>query len=176
MVSQLQSNLSSRLTLLTESILHCFESLKSIGSFNASLLQFVVEASWVTGKWHMLEKISAETSESSQDFDLGVGNALLALRDNKQDEFLTAISSLRKASSKALTPSATATLQTCHMTMLKLHALYELEALSGMSITLKPERNILLETMDRRLDALGAFTTDKQYLIGLRRAAMQLSR
>jgi hypothetical protein len=38
------------------------------------------------------------------------------------------------------------------------------------------ERLNILESLNRRLEVLGAYLNDKQYLLGIRRAAMQLSR
>jgi serine/threonine-protein kinase ATR len=37
-------------------------------------------------------------------------------------------------------------------------------------------RQVVIENLDRRLDIIGAYTSDKQYLLGLRRATMSLSR
>jgi len=45
-----------------------------------------------------------------------------------------------------------------------------------MDPTKPSDRDVILENLDRRLDIIGAYTSDKQYLLGLRRAAMSLSR
>ena len=60
--------------------------------------------------------------------------------------------------------------------MLRLHILTETEMISGFGQTANFSRPSLLTTLDRRLDILGPFSSDKQYLLGLRRAAIQLSK
>ena len=109
------------------------------------------------------------------DFNVGVGRALLALRRRKSAEFADIIATLRETLAKGLSPSATASIQACHDYLVKLHALYEIEAVSGMNTHGEPDREVVLENMDRRLDIIGAYTSDKQYLLGVRRAAMSLS-
>ena len=110
------------------------------------------------------------------DFNVGVGRALLALRHRKATEFQTIIATLRETLAKSLTASATASIQACHDQLVKLHALYEIESISSMNAQVIPNREAILENMDRRLEIIGAYTSDKQYLLGIRRAAMTLSR
>jgi serine/threonine-protein kinase ATR len=143
-------------------------------------MPFAAEAAWSTGKWAQLERTLALPSERLMDqpldFNIGVGKALLALRDKDSNEFKQAVNSLRGAIAKTLTPTTTATLHAAHDHMVKLHTLYELEAISGTSTHTLPDRDSILDNLDRRLDILGAYISDKQYLLGVRRAAMQLSR
>lgn len=108
-------------------------------------------------------------------FNIGVGSALLALRHRKEAEFVETISMLRDSLAKGLTPSTTSSIHSSHEYLVKLHALYEIEAVSGMTSKTLPEREVLLDNLDRRLDVIGAYTSDKQYLLGVRRAAMSLS-
>ena len=60
--------------------------------------------------------------------------------------------------------------------MVKLHALYEIETISGVMTSTPPEREAILENLDQRLDVIGAYTSDKQYLLGIRRATMLVSK
>lgn len=83
---------------------------------------------------------------------------------------------LRTVLSNGLSASVTASLHNSHDHLVRLHTLYELEVISGLSDHAAPEPEVLLENLNRRLDILGAYTSDKQYLLGVRRAAMQLSR
>ncbi len=110
------------------------------------------------------------------DFNVGIGRALLSLRNKNDVEFANIILALRQSLAKGLSPSTTASIQACHDYLVKLHALYEIEAVSGMGSPAVSNREIILENLDRRLDIIGAYTSDKQYLLGLRRAAMSLSR
>lgn len=110
------------------------------------------------------------------DFNVGIGKALLALYQTDEAEFRAITSVLRGTLSKSLSPSNTNSLQACHDTLVKLHALYEIEAISGAMTSATPERETILENLDRRLDVIGAYTSDKQYLLGIRRATMLVSK
>lgn len=66
--------------------------------------------------------------------------------------------------------------------MLKLHVLAELEMIAGTDLdshrheAAETNRGRVLETLNNRLEVLGAYLNDKQYILGIRRAAMQISR
>lgn len=157
--------------------------LRYVDSFQAGsvknlpqLLPFASEASWVTGKWRFLESsIHAASDSLSEHFNVGVGAALVALRQNKHDEFLSTLAILRQKIARSLSASSTTSVQACHGHLLKLHALYEMEAISGLNPSSRIDREIMLATLDRRLEVLGTYTSDKQYLLGVRRATMQLT-
>jgi serine/threonine-protein kinase ATR len=149
-------------------------------SLSSSTLPFATEAAWSTGKWVQLERILGTSSNLQTntflDFNVGVGRALLALRRKDAAEFKTIIETLREALARGFSPSSTTSIHACHDTLVKLHALYEIEAISGMAPQGTPNRAVILENLDRRLDIIGAYTSDKQYLLGVRRATMSLSR
>ncbi|KAF2843387.1 hypothetical protein M501DRAFT_994296 [Patellaria atrata CBS 101060] len=159
-----------------DSLLNCLESFPKSGDAYPSIaIPYGAEAAWVTAKWSSLEKFLANTPEGQgQDFNIGIGNALLDLRARDKTKFLNTVSTLRESVSRRLTSSTTASIKSSHFVLLELHALYELEAISGYTDTVQ-EKRLLLETLDRRLDAVGAFMSEKQYLLGIRRATMQLS-
>jgi serine/threonine-protein kinase ATR len=142
-------------------------------------LPFATEAAWSAGKWTQLERILASSKTAKTtflDFNVGVGRALLALRSKDTEEFKDIIAMLRESLARSLSPSSTTSLQACHDTLVKLHALYEIEIISGLSPQGTGDRTVILENLNRRLDIIGAYTSDKQYLLGLRRATMSLSR
>jgi serine/threonine-protein kinase ATR len=149
-------------------------------SISNSTLPFAAEAAWSTGKWEQLERLlkaSPHTdTDAFMDFNVGVGRALLALRRRNGIEFQEVIAKLRELLAKSLSPSTTTSIQASHDHLVKLHALYEIEAVSGMGTAGVPNREVILENLDRRLDIIGAYTSDKQYLLGVRRATMTLSR
>jgi serine/threonine-protein kinase ATR len=149
-------------------------------SFSTKTLPFAAEAAWSAGKWEQLERLlgtfNGVDSNSFIDFNIGVGQALLALRQNETAKFQRIIGQLRELVAKSLTPSTTTSVQASHEHLVKLHALYEIEAVSGIGTEATVEREVILENLDRRLDILGAYTSDKQYLLGIRRAVMTLSR
>lgn len=168
-------------------LIHCLDAiLNYVDGFHATsvlshnTLSFATEAAWSTGKWEQLERLLGPSSGNSTnlfvDFNVGVGRALLALRNRKEEEFIEIISLLRDSLAKGLTPSTTSSIQASHEQLVKLHALYEIEAVSGMTSQAIPDREVILDNLDRRLDIIGAYTSDKQYLLGVRRAAMSLSR
>ncbi len=140
------------------------------------LLPFVAEAAWATGKWGVLERYVGKSSDSLVgDFNVNIGRALLALYKKDFATFTTVINGVREHIARGLSRATTASLQACHDELLKLHVLSEIESISGVSA---PEisRDAVLETLDHRLPVLGTFLQDKQYLLSLRRATMQLSR
>jgi serine/threonine-protein kinase ATR len=149
-------------------------------SLSSSTLPFAAEAAWSTGKWEQLERLLSATGSAASniftDFNVGVGRALLALRHNNRAEFQGVIAKLRDHLAKSMSPSSTTSVQASHDHLVKLHALYEVEAISGMGNGVVTDYEIILENLDRRLDIIGAYTSDKQYLLGLRRATMTLSR
>ena len=157
--------------------------LNQVDSFETSqatvtmALPFAVEACWNTGKWDQLKAYLEKSSEHiSSDFNVGVATALTALYEEQDNRFLEILQTLRSDTARSLSKSNTMSLQACHDIMLRLHALSEIELLSGANIDQMPDRSSLMSSLTQRLDMIGAFLSDKQYLLGLRRAVMQLSR
>ena len=140
-------------------------------------LPFAVEASWVTGKWAKLSHYLTQCSSApGSDFNVGVGTALLALSQNEYDHFSGTLNNLRQNIAKGLSTSNTVSLQSCHDAMLQFHVLTEIDAISGVQDKEDVDNSSLMKSLNYRLDVLGAFLSDKQYILGLRRATMQVSR
>lgn len=140
------------------------------------LLPFATEASWTTGRWPVLEKYTAMVPKGiTEDFNVSIGRALLALHAKDTNNFTSTIQSLRKQISSSLSIATTPSIGACHDILFKCHVLTELEAIAGTT-NQSVERPEVLESLNRRLEVLGAYLNDKQYLLGIRRAAMQLSR
>lgn len=76
----------------------------------------------------------------------------------------------------AMTTSATASLQAAHELLLKSHILADLQVIIGMKSKSDSEQKKTLALLDTRLDVIGAYFDDKQYILGIRRAAMELMR
>lgn len=113
--------------------------------------------------------------EGAQDFNVGIGSALSALWQEDPAAFTKTINELRLAVAKSLTANSAASLQSCHDDMLRLHALADVESIAQAGTEARQSSPELLRTLDRRLDVLGGYLADKQYLLGLRRASMELS-
>ncbi|KAI9830439.1 MAG: hypothetical protein M1819_005691 [Sarea resinae] len=170
------------LTCLKESgqhdvLLNQVEGIRRSQSVAPRLLSFAVEASWATGKWSILERFLAETSwKSAGDFNIGIGHALLALHRKTFDQFYTILGQLRTDVTQNLSDAATSSFQACHDAMLRCHVLTDIESIGCAFTSDQDDLQPLLKSLDRRLNVLGAFLSDKQYLLGLRRAAMELSK
>jgi len=85
------------------------------------------------------------------------------------------VNSLRLNVVKSLTTNSVASLQSCHDSILRLHALTEVECIANSSSEGANSRSLITDALNRRLDVLGGYITDKQYLLGLRRAMMELT-
>ena len=130
----------------------------------------------MTGKWKKLRNFVDQSPPWMRDFNVGIGRALLTLTDNRTDLFATILENLRSFEIRSLSPTNTASLQECHESMLRFHVLAELEAISGVRTAGAVDKPKLMKSLDQRLDVLGPFLSDKQYILGLRRATMQLSK
>jgi serine/threonine-protein kinase ATR len=163
-----------------DAILNHVDGFHASGTVSSSALPFAAEAAWSSGKWNQLEKILSmsleQLSDPSVDFNLGIGKALLALRHRNEGPFKQTIEDMRGTLAKSLSPTVTSSLHASHDHLVRLHTLYELEAISGMATYTTSDHEVILANLDRRLDVIGAYTSDKQYLLGVRRAAMQLSK
>ncbi|KAF7586889.1 serine/threonine-protein kinase M1 [Aspergillus hancockii] len=171
------------LTCLKESgqqdaLLTRFEILRTTDA-GSKFLPFAIEASWVAGKWEKLHSyLELCSQQGTGDFNIGVGSALDAIRQGKRNEFKDIISSLRLGVAKSFNTNSVTSLQSCHDSILKLHALAEMESIAGSNSgsAQKETRSENRDTLNRRLDILGGHISDKQYLLGLRRAMMELTR
>ncbi|KAF7183700.1 hypothetical protein CNMCM7691_004050 [Aspergillus felis] len=168
------------LTCLRESgqqdaIIARFDTLNSAGS-TSRFLPFAVEASWITGNWDKLRSyLQMRSPEITGDFNIGVGSALCALRLGNKAEFRNIIHDLQLSVAKSLTVNSVTSLQSCHDSILKLHALTEMELISDYEGSEKSSLACIHDVLNRRLDVLGGYIADKQYLLGLRRATMELT-
>ncbi|CAG8024016.1 unnamed protein product [Penicillium olsonii] len=157
-----------------DAILTRFEVLKENESSASRFLPFAVESSWIMSRWDKLEGyLDLCAKQGTEEFNVGIGSALDALRRKQIGLFSDKINGLRLSVARSLTTNSAASLQSCHDDMLRLHALSEVESIAkAESASSHPG---LLSALDRRLDVLGGYLTDKQYLLGLRRATMELS-
>ena len=138
-------------------------------------LPFAIESSWAVGKLDKLKAYTSHAVASTTNFNIGVGQALVALSEREPGRFLSLIEDLRISIARNLSIANTASLQDCHDAMLKFHVLAEVEAISGLNESTVFDKPKFISSLDQRLDVLGPFLADKQYILGLRRAAMQIS-
>ncbi|KAL4888524.1 UVSB PI-3 kinase [Aspergillus ambiguus] len=159
-----------------EAVLTRFEILRKTDSVS-KLLPFAVEASWITGNWKKLhDYLQLLPHRDTGDFNTGIGSALEAYRNGNEKQLGDILNCLRLSVAKSLTANAVNSLQSCHDSMLKLHALTEIESIVGFrSDQTNNGLSELHDALNRRLDVLGGHISDKQYLLGLRRATMELT-
>ncbi len=131
----------------------------------------------MTGKWEKLRKYLSQSTENSEgNFNVGVGRVLLALSEEKLDDSTAVLNQLRRHTVRGLSATNTSSLQDCHDALLKFHVLTEIEMIRDERNMDKAGTSSLRTSLELRLDALGPFLSDKQYILGIRRAVMQLSK
>lgn len=157
-------------------MLNQFEGLSKTTSSIQQVLPYAVEASWVTGRLEKLEGyLNLKGPRTQGDFNLAVGSCLGALRHNNPDQAIEIVAGLRRHLAKDLTSTNTASFKACHETRLRLHVLEEIECLIPSRDRTPKQRSKIIDSLDRRLEVLGGYVSDKQYILGIRRSVMKLS-
>ncbi|KAG9243553.1 protein kinase-like protein rad3 [Calycina marina] len=168
------------LTCLKESgqhdvLLNYVEGMNISTNSISRILPFAAEASWATRRWSVLRKYtSLATRDASEDFNVSVGSALLALHNKDLPGFASTVKTIRERIACSMSMASSLSIGACHDILLKFHVLTELEMIAGTD-GMSFDQGDVLESLDRRLAVLGAYLNDKQYLLGIRRAALQLS-
>lgn len=141
-------------------------------------MPFAVEAAWVTGRWESLAKFKGRFHGSIvQDFNISMAALFESLHKHWPSECFTGtVQSMREKIASMMTTSATSSLQAAHELLLKCHVLTDLEIIVGSKSGEEDERRSTMTLLDGRLEVIGAYFSDKQYLLGIRRAAMELTR
>lgn len=140
------------------------------------ILEFAVEAAWISGKWDVLDSYLTESKKQRQStYEIKIGSALSALRKHDTETFANVIARAREDVVNGLTESLTGSLRQCHDSMVRLHSLSELEEISLNLQREEFDRSAFSANLERRLDVMGTYSNHKQYILALRRAAFQLS-
>ena len=154
------------------SILRQAESAPTAVAQNSTIQSIVAEAAWSANDWRWFDEQTKNRRQThGTGFNHCVGLVLKALRDGDVETFSTKLEEVRLDVTKGLRGSAALSVQSSRDHLLKLHALYELELVSGV-------RQIsgdvpMSQLLTRRLDTLGSSQQDKQFLLSLRRAVVQ---
>ena len=120
--------------------------------------------------------ITKYEGDRAENFNVGIAQALLYLQKGWTKAFVDELKALRDRVGSSMTTTTTASLHACHEQMLKCHVLTDLELIAGMHNDSGRQPQEILKTLDRRLEVLGSYVNDKQYVLGIRRAAMELMR
>jgi serine/threonine-protein kinase ATR len=163
----------------TDSIDSIISTTKSLAVTNPEFpnvaLPYATEAAWFTGRWDNLKEfINTAEARRSQDFNVGLAKVVVAIEDGDDVILQSSLKGLRKSVCQGLTSSSTSSLSAVRPHLLKLHILYEMEVLGGLRNGESTEDALM--PLHGRLEILGSFTEDKQFVLGLRRAAMSLSK
>ena len=141
------------------------------------IIPYAVEASWATNRWKTMRKfISRYQGDRAENFNVSIAQALAYLQNGLTKSFVEEMKLLRERVGSSMTFSATSSLSTCHEPMLKCHVLTDLELIAGINNDGTQHLQETLKTLNRRLEVLGSYVSDKQYILGIRRAAMELMR
>jgi serine/threonine-protein kinase ATR len=159
-------------------LLNYVEGMKRSPSTVSRIVPFAVEASWATGRWQTMEKYLRlyTAGDISEVFDLGIAQALLCLKDGDVQKFKDHVQMMRDKVAGSMSLSVTSSLRACHDAMLRCHVLSDLEMIANEKLEGDGDQQVILTALNRRLEVLGAYVSDKQYLLGVRRAAMELMR
>lgn len=139
------------------------------------IVPYAVEASWATARWQTMKKfISRYQGDRTENFNLCIAQILLHLQNENSAAFIKDMKALRDRIGSSMTYAATASLNASHEAMLKCHVLTDIELIANLSNTIEAQPQETLKTLNRRLEVVGSYVNDKQYILGIRRAAMQL--
>lgn len=171
-------SLTSKLIIVPDVLLNHVEGMRTNISNVNKIMPFAVEAAWVTSRWESLGKFTNRFNGSMmQDFNISIGTLFESLRSQwDPDQFTQSVAEIRENIAATMNASATASLQAAHEQLLKCHVLTDLEFIVGSNPKDDVEHRKTMEVLDGRLNVIGAYFNDKQYLLGIRRAAMELTR
>ena len=131
----------------------------------------------MTGRWADLEElVSGNLTINSSNYNVGIGSALLSLYHEDAERFSSTITTLRQDVARSMSQATVASIQSSHDAMIQFQVLSELEEIAALDSAIAADRDGLIRNLHQRLGIIGALTSDKQYLLGIRRAAMQASR
>ncbi|KAG5926189.1 hypothetical protein E4U42_003556, partial [Claviceps africana] len=152
------------------------EGMQPDASTDSRVMPFAVEAAWTTSRWDSLARfIVRYQGDLLQDFNMSVAALFNSLHQKKSaDFFQKQVRGMRDKIASSMTTSVTASLHAAHDVLLKCHLLTDLEAIVDTDGERDRQRTMAL--LDGRLEMIGGHFGDKQYLLGVRRAAMELSR
>ncbi|KAM0289256.1 hypothetical protein ACHAO9_006214 [Fusarium lateritium] len=161
-----------------EVLLNHIEGMHTNASTDNKIMPYAVEAAWVTGRWESLSKFAKRFhGDIIEDFNVSIATVFVKLMaKNEPVELSSIMNDIRVKISSSMNVASTSSLQACHDLLLKSHVLTDLEIIVGTKPGYDVARQKTMALLDRRLEVIGAYMNDKQYLLGIRRAAMELRR
>lgn len=131
------------------------------------LKPYAIEAAWSAGRWKELSRLISH--DRGEDFSSHVGAVLNSMQHGSVET--EGISELFRVTATELTPNAISSFQNSHDVMLRLQVVDDIRIITEAT----PEtRSDTLNILEKRLEVLGSNVHDKQYILGIRRAAMRI--
>ncbi|KAF4947550.1 hypothetical protein FGADI_10333 [Fusarium gaditjirri] len=161
-----------------EGLLNHIEGMHTDASTDNKIMPYAVEAAWVTGRWESLTKFTKRfRGDPIEDFNISIATLFEQLRaKDKPEELIKIMKDIRVKISSSMNAASTSSLQACHDLLLKSHVLTDVEIIIGTKAGDEVGRQKTAALLERRLEIIGAYMGDKQYLLGIRRATMELTR
>ncbi|KAF5985926.1 uvsb pi-3 kinase [Fusarium coicis] len=161
-----------------EGLLNHIEGMHTDASTDNKIMPYAVEAAWVTGRWESLTKFAQRfRGDPIEDFNISIATLFEKLRaKDKAKELIKIMKDIRVKISSSMNAASTSSLQACHDLLLKSHVLTDVEIIIGTKAGDEVARQTTAALLERRLEIIGAYMNDKQYLLGIRRATMELTR
>ena len=152
-------------------LLRHYDSLKQPQS-NATLAAFALEAAWTNGHLDKLPEYLRSLGNPGLNFNCNLADILVRLYRHDQTDALGSLVLLSSNEATTLSGASISSLQACHDILLRLHVIQDIQLVITATPETKPR---ILHTLDRRLDVIGSYVSDKFFALGARRAAMKLS-
>jgi len=134
---------------------------------------FAVEAAWMSSKWDALASYADKYTTTPQQevpFDLDIGRAIIAYRNEKGDTIKSSITNARTTISKSFALSNTVSFRQCRESLFRLHILSEVEMITSSLRGSDVKLDGLNVSLENRLKIIEPSPRERQYLLALRRA------
>ena len=146
----------------------------SIGQSNSSLanlLPSAIEACCMTNDSASLTRHLKATPETmTDDYNVGIGHIIDANNMSDPDALMRHVKSIRKTITTSMTAASGSSLNGCHTELRRLHILSEIEMLKDGWHETPESMTTTFENFEKRLSAVGSYISDKQSILGIRRA------
>lgn len=153
-------------------LLDRYEALADASQVSLNQLKpYAIESAWATCRWTALSKLVS--SDPGDDFSTTLGKVMVQYHQGNPEVCSGLIEDLYKNSALELTPNIITSLENSHDSLRKLHTIDDLRLILG---TTPDDKAATLKILPKRLDILGSNVRDKQYLLSVRRAAMQINK
>ena len=154
-----------------DSFLAIGPSIEQSESSLANLLPSAIEACCMINDSASLTRHLELTPETlADDYNVGIGYAVHANNSNKPDVLMKHVKSIRKTITTSMTAANGSSLHGCHTELRRLHILSEIEMLKDGWQETPESMEIMFENFEKRLSAVGSYISDKQSILGIRRA------